>query len=61
MYILYMLFISYKMHLVELRFSKALHYMVNISSARAGRTAMQNINNYDWDCRMHNIIMRTLL
>ncbi len=49
MYIVYMLFISYKMHLVELCFSKELHCTVNISSARARRTAMQNINNYDWD------------
>ncbi len=27
-------------------------------TARAGQTSMQNINNYDWDCHIHNIIMR---
>ncbi len=62
---IYILFISYRMHLVELRCCKALHCNVSttaiISSARAGQTAMQNINIYDWDYHIHNIIMRTLL
>ncbi len=32
---------------------------VTISSARSVQTTMQNINDYDWDCHMHTIIMRT--
>ncbi len=30
-------------------------------AARALQTTMQNMNNYDWDCHIHNIIMRALL
>ncbi len=56
LYFACLFFISYKMHLVELRCSEVLVCTVIISLVRsAGRTNNNNIN--DWDCHIHNIIM----
>ncbi len=47
------------MHLVELRCSKRFieAYYTVIISLRAVQTTMDNINEYDWDCHIHNIVI----
>ncbi len=52
-YIVYILFISYKVHVKALHCSTT---VINVISVRAGQTTMQNINNYDWDCHIHTTL-----
>ncbi len=60
LYILCIYYLS-RMHLSYAAVKRFIVVLRWLSLQRAGQTTMQNINNYDWDCHIHNIIMRTLI